>query len=75
MSLDLSDAERGLLTKVMSSYLSELRQTIAASKGNAELHAEEDQINALMAKLTATGTRQTDRGTASDTSADTRGHS
>jgi hypothetical protein len=51
MSLDLSDAERGLLTKIMTSYLSELRQTIAASKGNAELHTEEDQINALLAKL------------------------
>jgi hypothetical protein len=54
MNIDLSETERDLLTKIMRSYLSELRGTIAATRGTSDLHAEEEQINALLAKLSRT---------------------
>lgn len=50
--LELSAAERDLLRKVLDSYLSELRQTIAATKRDtATLHGEEALLNALQAKV------------------------
>jgi hypothetical protein len=52
MSIELEPDERDLLQKIIGSYLSELRQTIAATKrGTAELHAEEDMIKRLQARL------------------------
>lgn len=52
MTIELSAAERDLLKKILASYLSELRHTIAATKrGTSGLHAEEDMINGLQAKI------------------------
>ena len=52
MSIELSDAERDLLQKILASYLSELRHTIAATKrGTSGLHAEEDLIKGLQTRI------------------------
>jgi hypothetical protein len=52
MTIELTIAERDLLNKVLDSYLSELRNEIAATKRDtAPLHAEEDLINELQARL------------------------
>jgi hypothetical protein len=52
MNIELNAAERDLLGKIVDSYLSELRQTIAATKrGTSELHGEEELIKGLQAKL------------------------
>jgi hypothetical protein len=52
MTIELSAAERGLLRKVLDSYLSELRQAIAATKRDTSpLHDEENLIKALQQKL------------------------
>lgn len=54
MSLELSEAERDLLKKIVQSYLSELRQTISATqRGTSGMHAEEDMINGLLGKVSA----------------------
>ena len=54
MTIQLSVAERELLTKILSSYLGELRQAIAATKRDtASLHAEEELIVELQMKLSA----------------------
>lgn len=56
MNLELSAAERDLLTRILESYRSELRQTIAATqRGTSGLHAEEDMINGLLAKVAREG--------------------
>jgi hypothetical protein len=52
MTIDLSSAERGLLKKILDSYLSELRQEIAATKRDTSpLHEEENLIKGLQQKL------------------------
>ncbi len=52
MMMELSLAERDLLKKILDSYLSELRQDIAATKRDtSSLHSEEDLIKALQQKV------------------------
>jgi hypothetical protein len=52
MVIELSLAERELLKKILESYLSELRQAIAATKRNtSNLHGEEDLVKALQKKV------------------------
>ena len=52
MTIELSVAERDLLQKILASYLSELRHTIAATKrGTSGLHAEEDMIKGLQVRI------------------------
>lgn len=52
MNLELSSTERDLLKKILASYLSELRHTIAATKrGTGDLHAEEDMIKGLQMRI------------------------
>jgi len=52
MTIELSPVERSLLKKVLDSYLSELRQEIAATKRDTSpLHDEENLIKALQQKL------------------------
>jgi len=52
MHIELNSAERDLLQKVIESYLSELRQTIAATqRGTSELHEEEELLRGLQAKV------------------------
>ena len=52
MTIELTQAERDLLAKVLASYLSELRAGIAATKRDtASMHAEERSINELQRKL------------------------
>jgi hypothetical protein len=54
MMIEVSAAERDLLKKVLGSYLSELRQEIAATKrAIGPLHAEEDLVDELQKKLSA----------------------
>lgn len=52
MTIELSQAERVLLNKIITSYLSDLRQTIAATKrGTSGMHSEEDMIRHLQLRL------------------------
>ena len=52
MTFELSPAEQSLLKKVLDSYLSELRQAIAATKRDTSpLHDEENMIKGLQQKL------------------------
>ena len=52
MNLELSDTERDLLRKIVETYRSDLRHTIAATqRGTGDLHAEEDQLDRLLEKL------------------------
>ena len=52
MTIELSPAEQSLLKRVLDSYLSELRQAIAATKRDTSpLHDEENMIKALQQKL------------------------
>lgn len=52
MTIELSAAERSLLKKVLDSYLSELRQAIAATKRDTSpLHDEENLIKGLQQRL------------------------
>jgi len=52
MTIELSAAERTLLKRVLDSYLSELRQAIAATKRDTSpLHDEENLIKGLQQKL------------------------
>jgi hypothetical protein len=52
MNIELNQAERDLLQKVIDTYLSELRQTIAATKrGTSTLHEEEELLKGLQTKL------------------------
>ena len=52
MNIELSTEERDLLKKILASYLSELRHTIAATKrGTSGLHAEEDMIKELQVRI------------------------
>jgi len=52
MTIELSPAERGLLKKILDSYLSELRQEIAATKRDTSpMHDEENLIKGLLQKL------------------------
>jgi hypothetical protein len=52
MTIELSSAERSLRQKILDSYLSELRQAIAATKRDTSpLHDEENLIKALQRKL------------------------
>ena len=54
MTIELSLAERELLSKILDSYLAELRQAIAATKRDtASLHAEENLIRELQRKVSA----------------------
>jgi hypothetical protein len=54
MTIDLSVAERDLLKKILDSYLSELRQAIAATKRETSpLHAEENLIKEIQKKVAA----------------------
>jgi hypothetical protein len=51
-TIELSQPERDLLTKILDSYLSDLRQTIAATKRDtALLHAEENLVKDLQRRL------------------------
>ncbi|HJU21409.1 MAG TPA: hypothetical protein VJ891_02775 [Casimicrobiaceae bacterium] len=52
MMIDLTTSERNLLNKILDSYLSELRHDIAATKRDTSaLHAEENLIRELQAKV------------------------
>jgi hypothetical protein len=52
MTIELNAAERSLLKKILDSYLSELRQAIAATKRDTSpLHDEENMIKGLQQKL------------------------
>ena len=52
MTIELSPVEARLLKKVLDSYLSELRQEIAATKRDTSpLHDEENLIKGLQQKL------------------------
>jgi hypothetical protein len=52
MMLEMNVAERDLLKKILDSYLSELRQAIAATKRDtAPLHAEENMVKELQKKV------------------------
>jgi len=52
MILEVSVAERDLLKKILDSYLSELRQAIAATKRDTSpLHAEENLVKDLQKKV------------------------
>ena len=54
MTMELSTAERDLLKKILDSYLSELRQAIAATKRDTSpLHAEENLVKDLQKKVAA----------------------
>jgi hypothetical protein len=51
-AIEIDRVEKGLLTKVLNSFLAELRQEIAATKRDtADLHAEELAVKRLLAKL------------------------
>jgi hypothetical protein len=53
-TIELSAAERDLLKRILDSYLSELRQAIAATKRDTSpLHAEEEMIKGLQQKVAA----------------------
>ena len=53
MMIEISSAERDLLKKILESYVSDLRQTIAATKRQTSpLHLEEDLVKGLQRKLT-----------------------
>jgi len=55
MHIELNSAEQDLLSRVLGSYLSELRQTIAATKrGTSDLHEEEQLLKGLQARLAQT---------------------
>jgi hypothetical protein len=52
MILEVTVAERDLLKKILDSYLSELRQAIAATKRDTSpLHAEENLVKDLQKKV------------------------
>lgn len=52
MMIEVSVVERDLLKKILDSYLSELRQAIAATKrGTSHLHEEENLVKALQTKI------------------------
>jgi hypothetical protein len=52
MMIEVSLAERDLLKKILDSYLSELRQAIAATKRDTSLlHAEENLVKELQKKV------------------------
>ncbi len=52
MTIELSAAERNLLQKILESYLSELRQAIAATKRDTSpLHDEENLVKELQRKV------------------------
>jgi hypothetical protein len=54
MMFEVSPAERDLLKKILESYLSELRQAIAATKRDTSpLHAEENLVKELQKKVSA----------------------
>lgn len=54
MTVDLTSEERDLILKIIETYLSELRHTIAATQvGTSDLHQEEDRIKALQHKLSS----------------------
>ena len=54
MTIEMSVAERDLLKKILGSYLSELRQAIAATKRDTSLlHAEERLVIELQRKVSA----------------------
>jgi len=54
MTIELNVAERELLKKILGSYLSELRQAIAATKRDTSpLHAEEDLVRELQKRVSA----------------------
>jgi hypothetical protein len=52
MMIEVNTTERDLLKKILDSYLSELRQAIAATKRDTSpLHAEENMVNGLQKKV------------------------
>jgi hypothetical protein len=52
MMIEVSLAERDLLKKILDSYLSELRQAIAATKRDTSpIHAEENLVKVLQKKV------------------------
>ena len=52
LTLELSLAERDLLKKILGSYLSDLRQAIAATQRDTSLlHAEENLVKNLQRRL------------------------
>jgi hypothetical protein len=52
MMMEISPAERDLLKKILESYVSDLRQTIAATKRETSpLHMEEDLVKGMQRKL------------------------
>ncbi len=52
MMIQVSVVERDLLKKILDSYLSELRQAIAATKRDtSHLHEEENLVKALQTKI------------------------
>jgi hypothetical protein len=56
MNIELDQVERDLLSRILDSYLSELRLTIAATQtGTSGLHSEEDLVKGLQAKVAKAG--------------------
>lgn len=52
LTIEIGRVEQGLLTKILDSYLSELRQEIAATKRDTlDLHVEEMAIKTLQKKV------------------------
>lgn len=52
MIIEVSLAERELLKKILGSYLSELRQAIAATKRDtSQMHEEENLVKDLQKRL------------------------
>jgi len=52
LTLELNPAERDLLKRILGSYLSDLRQAIAATKRDTSLlHAEENLVKDLQRRL------------------------
>ena len=50
--IEISRVEKGLMTKVLTSFLAELRQEIAATKRDtSDLHAEELAVKGLLTKI------------------------
>lgn len=51
-TIEVSRVERGLLAKILDSYLADLRQEIAATKRDtSDLHAEERSVKELRKKV------------------------
>jgi len=55
MNIEINAIEQDLLKKILSSYLSELRLEVAATKrGTSSLHEEEGIVKGLQEKISVT---------------------